>query len=97
MKPNKAVAKRFKVTKTGKLKAHHGFTSHLMSARPAKRRRKLRMSTVIPESHARRLRKLMGIRKGPGKIAMARLLARQAKALATAAAAPRPRPPLQPA
>ena len=85
MKPNKAVAKRFKVTKTGKLKAHHGFTSHLMSSRSAKRRRKLRMSTVVPESHARRLRKLMGIRKGPGKIAMARLLARKAKAAEGAA------------
>ena len=85
MKPNKAVAKRFKVTKTGKLKAHHGFTSHLMSSRSAKRRRKLRMSTVVPESHARRLRKLMGIRKGPGKIGMARLLARKAKAAEAAA------------
>ena len=35
LKPNKAVAKRFKVTKTGKLKRHHGFTSHLMSSRNA--------------------------------------------------------------
>lgn len=86
MKPNKAVAKRFKVTKTGKLKGHHGFTSHLMSSRSAKRRRKLRMAGVVPESHARRLRKLMGIRKGPGKIAMARLLARKAKAAAAAVA-----------
>ena len=41
-KPNKSVAKRFKVSKTGKLKRHHCFTSHLMSARPANKRRKLR-------------------------------------------------------
>ena len=87
MKPNKAVAKRFKVSKTGKLKRHHGFTSHLMSARSAKRRRKLRGAAVVPEVHARRLRKLMGIKKGPGKIATARAKARKAKAAETAAPA----------
>ena len=86
MKPNKAVAKRFKVTKTGKLKRHHAFTSHLMSARPAKRRRKLRMPAIVHEGFARRYRGLMGISKSPGKIAMARLLARQEKAKAAAAA-----------
>ena len=41
-KPNKSVAKRFKVTKTGKLKRHHSLTSHLMSSRPSKKRRHLR-------------------------------------------------------
>ena len=60
-KPNKAVAKRFKVTKTGKLKRHHAFTSHLMSARPAKTRRKLRRSAVLFEGLARNMRELMGI------------------------------------
>ena len=60
-KPNKSVAKRFKVTKTGKLKRHHSFTSHLMSARPANKRRKLRRSAVLFEGHARNMRQLMGI------------------------------------
>ena len=60
-KPAKAVAKRFKVTKTGKLKRHHAFTSHLMSARPAKRRRKLRRAAVLFEGHARNMRAMMGI------------------------------------
>ena len=60
-KPRKAVAKRFKVTKTGKLKRHHAFTSHLMSARPATKRRKLRRSAILFEGHARNMRKLMGI------------------------------------
>jgi large subunit ribosomal protein L35 len=87
MKPNKAVAKRFKVSKTGKLKRHHGFTSHLMSARSAKRRRKLRGPEIVPEVHARRLRKLMCIKKGPGKVATARAAARKAKAAAEAAPA----------
>ena len=60
-KPAKAVAKRFKVTKTGKLKRHHAFTSHLMSARPAKTRRKLRRSAILFEGHARNMRAMMGI------------------------------------
>lgn len=71
-KPNKAIAKRFKVTKKGKLKRHHAFTSHLMSARSANKRRKLRMPAVVSETHARRLRKLMGVHISPGKIATAR-------------------------
>ena len=60
-KPAKAVAKRFKVTKTGKLKRHHAFTSHLMSARPANKRRKLRRSAILFEGHARNMREMMGI------------------------------------
>ena len=60
-KPNKSVAKRFKVTKTGKLKRHHSFTSHLMSARPANKRRKLRRPAILFEGHARNMRQLMGI------------------------------------
>ena len=82
LKPNKAVAKRFKVSKTGKLKRHHGFTSHLMSSRSANRRRRLRKSEVVPESHARRLRKLMGVSKGPGKVATARAAAARLRAAA---------------
>ena len=81
LKPNKAVAKRFRVTKTGKLKRHHGFTSHLMSGRSGDKRRKLRQPAIVPESHARRLRKLMGLSGiGPGKTATRRAAARKARA-----------------
>ena len=76
-KPNKSVAKRFKVSKTGKLKRHHGFTSHLMSGRSASKRRKLRKPVVVPEEHGRRLRYLMGLSgSGPGKTAARRAKAR---------------------
>ena len=83
MKPNKAIAKRFRVTKTGKLKRHHAFTSHLMSARPANKRRKLRKAAIVSETHARRLRKLMGVFISPGKVAAVR----QRRATAAAAKA----------
>lgn len=60
-KPNKSVAKRFKVTKTGKVKRHHSFTSHLMSARPANKRRKLRRPALVHEGLAKNMRRLMGV------------------------------------
>jgi large subunit ribosomal protein L35 len=79
-KPNKAMAKRFRVTKTGKLKRNHSFTSHLMSARSANKRRKLRQTGILSESHARRLRAYMGVAISPGKVATKRLAAKAAEA-----------------
>ena len=77
-KPNKSVAKRFRVTKTGKVKRHHSFTSHLMSSRSANKRRKLRQPEVLFEGHARNMRALMGISGvRPNQIAHQRRLAAQ--------------------
>ena len=77
-KPSKSVAKRFTVTKTGKLKRHHSNTSHLMSSRPANKRRKLRKPEVLFEGHARNMRKAMGISHlNPVKTAHERGLAEQ--------------------
>jgi large subunit ribosomal protein L35 len=74
-KPNKSIAKRFKVTKTGKLKHHHAFTSHLMSARSGATKRHLRKASVLFEGHSNRLRKLMGISGvTPGKVARAKAI-----------------------
>jgi len=79
-KPSKSVAKRFKVSKTGKLKVHHGFTSHLMSSRPASRRRRLRKPQVLFEGHARNMRKFMGVSaRKPNQIAHERALAAAAE------------------
>jgi large subunit ribosomal protein L35 len=41
-KTKKAVVKRMKLTKTGKVKFRHAFTSHLMVRRSSKRKRQLR-------------------------------------------------------
>ena len=86
-KPNKSVAKRFKVSKTGKVKRHHSFTSHLMSSRSANKRRKLRQPEVLFEGHAKNMRSMMGISgTRPNQIAHERRLAAAAKeALATKA------------
>ena len=45
-KTKKAVVKRMKLTKTGKVKFHHAFTSHIMVRRSTKRKRKLRRAAV---------------------------------------------------
>jgi large subunit ribosomal protein L35 len=81
LKPRKAVSKRFKVSKTGKLKGHHGFTSHLMSSRSGNKRRALRKPEILSEGHSRNMRKFMGISKlKPNKIAHERALAAKVKA-----------------
>lgn len=82
-KPNKSVAKRFKVTKTGKLKRGHSKTSHLMSARTTKKKRHLRKPEMLFEGHARNMRKMMGISHlKPAQIAHERALAEKAETAA---------------
>ena len=45
-KTKKAVAKRMKLTATGKVKRSHAFRSHILSRRTTKRKRHLRKSTI---------------------------------------------------
>ena len=68
-KPNKSVKKRLRMTANGKLKHGHSFHTHLMSSRPAKKRRKTRRAGLVFEGAARNMRKLMGVGGiHPGKI-----------------------------
>jgi len=75
-KPNKSVRKRVRLTGTGKLKTGHGFHSHLMSARNAAQRRRIRRPAIMFEGHARNMRKMLGVSGiHPGKIRHERELA----------------------
>ncbi len=90
LKPNKSVLKRFKVTKTGKLKRGHSLTSHLMSGRSAKKKRKLGRPALVSEGLARNMRRLAGVSHlHPNKTKHERALAarRKEKEAATTAAA----------
>jgi large subunit ribosomal protein L35 len=60
-KPNKSILSRFKVTKRGKLKRHHAKTSHLMSGRTSKTKRRLGRPAILHEGLARNLRKHIGM------------------------------------
>lgn len=80
-KPNKSVAKRFRVTKTGKLKRHHSKTSHLMSGRTSQKKRELGRPAILFEGHAKNMRQLMGISgMRPNQVAAERALAAKSKA-----------------
>jgi large subunit ribosomal protein L35 len=97
-KPNKSVAKRFKVTGTGKLKRGSGKRSHLQSARDAKTRRQLRKPEVLHEGHARNMRLMMGISgKRPNQIAHDRKLDAEAMAEAGVEAPAAVKAPAKPA
>jgi large subunit ribosomal protein L35 len=79
-KPNKSMAKRFRVSKTGKLVHSHAFHTHLLSNRSGNRKRHLTRPAVLFEGHARNLRKMMGLGKlQPGKTAHQKALAGKKK------------------
>ena len=83
LKPNKSVLKRFKVTKTGKLKRHHSKTSHLMSARSPAKKRELRGTEILFEPLAKNMRRLMCVSHlNPIRTAHKRALAAKKRAAA---------------
>ncbi|MDA7705715.1 50S ribosomal protein L35 [Rickettsiales bacterium] len=51
LKTNSSAKKRFKVTKSGKIKAKHSFTSHNFGNKNRKRKRLNSDSTIISESN----------------------------------------------
>jgi large subunit ribosomal protein L35 len=78
-KPSKSVAKRFKVTKTGKLKHRHTLSTHLRSNRSGDKKRELGRSAILDETQAGRMRKFMGVSKlKPARTRALRALAAKA-------------------
>lgn len=59
-KTNKGARKRVRVSKNGKVKFRHPFTSHLMSSRSSNRRRNLRRRAVASSSDTKRILELLG-------------------------------------
>ena len=47
LKSNRAAAKRFKATGTGKIKHYKAYASHLLSSKTTKRKRNLRKSVLV--------------------------------------------------
>jgi large subunit ribosomal protein L35 len=60
-KPNKGVAKRMRVTKTGKIKHRHEKNSHLRSNRSGSLKRRLGRPAILAEGHSKNMRKFLGI------------------------------------
>ena len=53
MKTNRAAAKRFKKTGTGKLVRNKAYKSHILTKKSQKRKRNLRKSTVTDATNAK--------------------------------------------
>jgi large subunit ribosomal protein L35 len=59
MKSHRGAAKRFKKTGAGHLKRGHAFTSHILTKKSPKRKRKLRQGTLIAKSDEKRVKRLL--------------------------------------
>jgi large subunit ribosomal protein L35 len=59
MKTKRGAAKRLKKTASGRLKRYHGWKSHLLEAKPPKRRRRLRRAGVVSKADEKRLKVLV--------------------------------------
>ncbi len=61
MKSNRAAAKRFKRTGTGKLKRNKATAGHFLTKKTAKRKRKLRQSALVSKSDRKRIERLLPV------------------------------------
>ncbi|NIO08330.1 MAG: 50S ribosomal protein L35 [Deltaproteobacteria bacterium] len=59
IKTNRAAAKRFKVTASGRIKRSRGFKSHLLSSKGRKRKRRLRQAAMVSDRETKVIRKLI--------------------------------------
>ncbi len=59
MKTHKGAAKRFKLTKSGKVVHYNSGHTHMMSNKNAKRRRRLRKPSAIGTAQAKKIRELI--------------------------------------
>lgn len=59
MKTNRGAAKRFRVTKRGKVKAKQSYLRHILTSKSSKRKRKLRKATYIDRSNMKQVRRLL--------------------------------------
>jgi large subunit ribosomal protein L35 len=59
-KSNRGAVKRVRVTKSGKIKFRHPFTSHLLSHKTGNRRRKLRRRGIAVVGDAKKILQMLG-------------------------------------
>lgn len=59
MKTNKGAAKRFKATGSGKIRRNKAFSSHILTKKSAKRKRRLRQTDLVHKTDKKSLRRLL--------------------------------------
>jgi large subunit ribosomal protein L35 len=60
MKTHSGAKKRFKKTATGKFRARHSFTSHMLEHKSADRKRRLGRPKIVADADRDTVRKLLG-------------------------------------
>jgi len=60
MKSHSGAKKRFKKTGTGKLKARHAFSSHILEKKSPKRKRSFRLDRDIAKADVKTVTRLLG-------------------------------------
>ena len=61
MKTHRGLAKRTKITGTGKVKRAKAYKSHILNKKSAKRKRNLRNSGLVADSNMRQVKRMLGI------------------------------------
>ena len=59
IKTNRAAAKRFKVTGTGKLKRNKAYKSHILTKKSTKRKRNQRQATITDATKVKNMKKVL--------------------------------------
>lgn len=59
MKSHRGASKRFKTTKSGKVKRKKAYTSHILNKKSTKRKRNLRKSTHVSKPEEKNIRLLI--------------------------------------
>ena len=59
IKTNRAAAKRFKVTGTGKLKRNKAYKSHILTKKSTKRKRNLRHPAITDDTNVKNMKKVL--------------------------------------
>ncbi|MBI2335524.1 MAG: 50S ribosomal protein L35 [Deltaproteobacteria bacterium] len=59
LKTHKGTQKRFKVSKTGKVKVRKAMRAHILTNKPTKQKRQARNDIVLNDSDAKRIRALL--------------------------------------
>ena len=59
MKTNRAAAKRFKVTGTGKLKRSKAYKRHILTKKTRKNKRNLRKAAIVDMTNVKNMKKIL--------------------------------------
>ena len=59
MKTNRAAAKRFKVTGSGKLKRNKAYKRHILTKKSAKTKRNLRKPAMVDSTNVKTMKKIL--------------------------------------